>query len=85
MRRTLHRTRSRVIALGVGCSVISMLMLASVMSAAAGPAYSIDTYYFSNASLTKQVGETHLYCYGGFRKKGTVPTPYTVTYTEPCY
>lgn len=65
--------------------VLATCSLASVLTPAALalPSNSIDTYYYSTAAKTKQVGESHLGCQGGFRKSGKI-TPYYDSYDAPC-
>ena len=83
MASMLHRSRSRLVALIVGFSLLIMLMVSSIAPAVASPSSSVDTYYFSNASMTKQVGESHLSCAGVFVKKGKI-TPYFISTDDPC-
>ena len=52
-------------------------------AALALPGSSVDTYYYSSAAMTKQVGQSHLSCQGVFRKSGKI-TPYYYTYDAPC-
>lgn len=85
MRNVAIRMRTRLIALGVGVGLLTILALHSIVpTALALPAFSVDTYYFSDPQKTNQVGERHLFCSGGMVTSGKV-TRYYVRYQDPCW
>lgn len=83
MATTLLRARSRLIALIAGASLLMLVLLSNITPAAASGGYMVERYYYSNASMTQQVGMSILGCTGGFHKVGTI-TSYFIEYKDPC-
>lgn len=77
MKRTLHL-------LWIIPVLVVTLWSAIPATSDAKPAYEVETFYFSNAAHTTQVGYSHLYCSGGFTRQGKI-TKYLERYQEPCY
>ena len=71
---------------------LAMLVLTAAVGLALGhsnyasakPCFSIDTVYYSDASLTTVVGERYIPCAGSTWSWGTT-SPYYETTTESCY
>ena len=53
---TLLRSRSRMAALVAGFCLLVMLMVSNIAPAVAGPAFSVEKYYYSDASMTATSG-----------------------------
>ena len=78
------RTRARLVTLVFGFSLLIMLLLSNITPAAASGGVSVERYYYSNASMTQQVGMSFLSCTGGFQKSGKI-TSYFIEYKDPCW
>jgi hypothetical protein len=74
----LSKTRMKILALS---AVAASALAAGV--AFALPANEVETYYYSDASHTEEVGHTLLACNGHFFSNG-VQTAYADVTTTPC-
>ena len=59
------------------------MLVALAPGASARPARSVETEYYSTASMTTQVGTRHLTCSGSTVRAGTT-SPYKTTVYEDC-
>jgi hypothetical protein len=80
----LLRSRTRLVTLVVGLSLLALLVLANIAPAAAAGGFMVERTYYSDASKTKEVGWSILSCTGGFVKKGTI-TSHFVEFKDPCW
>lgn len=63
---------------------IAGALLGSVVTQSfALPANEVETWYYSDATLTEEVGYTLLSCSGGIYREGR-RTQYAVRFTDPC-
>ena len=81
---TFLRTRARLVTLIIGFSLVIMVLLSNITPAAASGGVSVERYYYSDASMTQQVGMSILSCTGGFQKSGKITSHY-IEYKDPCW
>ena len=79
-----EKLRKRAVAAGL-CLLLAVGLVSIVKDTQACPANEVETFYYSNAAHTTQVGYSILQCYcGGFQSSGNTSTPYYSRFVSGC-